>query len=202
MTTYICHDPSLKLRRTVLEPRLQRFGLDVTWITGYPPEDYTRGILSPQEQSLIDKHSHAVRLLQESTDDYCLILEDDVDFTDEFPGILQSGLESAGILRNDWDILFIGGSIQNQNTLDWVGRRSNGILTIVGDDMPSQCRLTHAYVLSKRITHRLLERMQPPFDLAYDFLLQKILLDEHRIQAWTFPYLNQLSGRYFKSSIR
>lgn len=90
-----------------------------------------------------DSHRRLLEHLQYSSDDYTLVLEDDVQFVD---GLLISELMAE--LPSDWDLLYLGGLNKGE-----IKKFSEHL------DIAETIWQTHAYIIRKKFIPILLEQL-------------------------------------------
>jgi len=187
---YVMHYSKLVDRRSSLEKKLKKAGLDnypTTWVTQfdrenitqemmkdykYTPEVFPRPLTLPEIANYL-AHHHIIE--QALTHDITLILEDDIVFKDGFLGCVKESLEK---IPKDWDIITLGGNCSdgpNDPYVNDFGEVKNLHLVVPGNKTST----VSCYLLSRKGAEKILrcDLTKPfyrPIDDAFCYILPKI----------------------------
>jgi GR25 family glycosyltransferase involved in LPS biosynthesis len=195
---YVCHYTKLKERVPTLEKQLEKYGLDVYWVTDYDAEDidislvrkYMTNVDKPlglggihenrtlrlSELSLILKHNYVFEDMIKNNYESVLVLEDDVLFVEDFINKFNNQIKDAEL---DYDLIWVGTccNLKYPNTVsDKFIYKHNG----------SRC--THGYIISKNCAKKMMEFLKQnnyPADFAFNSAIEKMNLNNY----WMEPSL-------------
>ena len=193
---YFCiHHPPAKSRKEYIIPFFETLDSKVTWVEYFWPQDKaiechpvvnsphsSNGVfLNPAELSCFFKHRYTVKMISESTADFGVVFEDDIEIPSfNWEDYIQ--LFTSEVIRHNCDILFIGsfsGSDINPSFQSGVYAHKN---------LKSRC--AHCYMISpkiaKMIGYKLLSVKEP-----FDWQLNSIISDLNLNVGWSLPHVNQ-----------
>ena len=193
---YFCiHHAPAKARKEYITPFFETLGSKVTWVEYFSPQDkeiechpivntprsVNSVFLNPAELSCFFKHRYAVKMIAESTADFGVIFEDDI----EIPSFCWKDyiqLFASQTIRDNCDILFIGsfsGSDINPSLQSGVYTHKN---------LKSRC--AHCYMVSPKIAKTIGYKLLS-VKVAFDWQLNSIISDLNLNVGWSLPHVNQ-----------
>ena len=210
---YICHYSKLTERKIIMENKIKELGLDklcdITWLNQFDRETLTKStilenyrydnrkmyrICTMAEIAVTICHNYAISQIAEKHD-CAMIIEDDMIFKENF----LENLKYILTLKNDWEILSIGGHYSDKDGEyeDYKDVFEN--VTLINPKV--QTTPTGCYILKKTACEKIMKhpRFKPfcsPIDETMFYVLSDVKV------YWSFPFLcyEGSKGGVFNSS--
>lgn len=195
-------------RKKYLIPFFSILQSDINWIEDFLPdhEDIishrkvesahsANGLfLNHAELSCFMKHRLAIKKISESTCDYAVIFEDDIELP-SFDWNFYIDLFADQMSKLNGDILFIG-------SFTGYDIKSDCPNTNVFHHKSFKSRCAHCYMLSPKVAFKLnqkLENIIQPYDWQINFAIDDLNLNA----CWSYPHINQRTEKgQIKSLLR
>jgi len=198
---YICHYTKLVERKPIVIEQLSKYNLDVEWVTSYDKEDLNIDDISKElvnikkplsikefggihnsrtlrlsELSLTLKHRYIWEQMVLNDIDSCLVLEDDILFSDDFVNRFNNQISE---LSDTYDLVWVG-SCCNLHVPSVDGK------FLYETSIGSRC--THAYLISKKCAEKMLEFIKTS-NYPVDFMFRSAIKDYGLENYWMEPDL-------------
>jgi GR25 family glycosyltransferase involved in LPS biosynthesis len=150
-------------------------------------------ILNKAEISLTIKHYEVLKKIAESSDEYAIVLEDDVIFISNFVDLFFKYLDNT---PKDFDFIFLGSgaNLKPENI-------SPDKIVYLKNHPASKC--TDSYVVTRKAANDIIKTYLP-FNICVDYeLAYQMYLHNHKVYWWEPSLIKQGSEvGLFKSSLR
>lgn len=168
MKIYIVHYDKLLERKINMDIQLNKHGLTCEYVSNYGKDKLTKHDksmfrnISESEISVCLHHIECFKKIAYDTNEYGLILEDDVIFCENFKYILNDYISK---LPENWDMLFIGNGCDLHIPNHLLKENVNIYLK---DNNPSKhgglgsTRCLDSYLITKKCAQKIIEKLQLP----------------------------------------